>query len=205
MPGYRCAAARWQVRAWRHGDGRWPGRPQDHRRRGDQLVPSAYGCPDDGSVNVWAAGTCPGRLPVKIHVSWLKYSWPGCCGHGLARHRTVRIGYLMYLPRAQLGVQSLTFRTPLPKATECQLVHVRPLTSSLEGMQPMSYPAGRTWPWPLQLTSTTWLDPADAGPAASTTPPAVPAMATRAPASATRARMSLIELPAFRSWVPITL
>src|SRR5208283_3986114 len=111
----------------------------------------------------------------------------------------------MYLPCAQLGVQSLTFRTPLPKATECQLVHVRPLTSSLEGMQPMSYPAGRTWPWPLQLTSTTWLDPADAGPAASTTPPAVPAMATRAPASATRARMSLIELPAFRSWVPITL
>lgn len=55
-------------------------------------VPGAYGCPDDGSVKVWAAGTCPGRLPVKIHVSRLKYSWPGCPGHGLARHRTVRIG-----------------------------------------------------------------------------------------------------------------
>ena len=31
----------------------------------------AYGCPDDGSTKVWAAGTCPGRLPVKIHVSRL--------------------------------------------------------------------------------------------------------------------------------------
>src|SRR5271157_1721290 len=111
----------------------------------------------------------------------------------------------MYLPCAQLGVQSLTFRTPLPKATERQLVHFRPVTNSLEGMQPMSYPTGRTWPWPLQLTRTTWLDPADAGSAASTTPAAVPAMATRAPASATRMRMSLIELPPFRSWVPITL
>src|SRR5271165_1330508 len=101
----------------------------------------------------------------------------------------------MYLPCAQLGVQSLTFRTPLPKATERQLVHFRPVTSSLEGMQLGSYPAGRTWPSPLQLTRTTWLDPADAGPTASTTPATVPATATRPPASATRARMSLIELP----------
>ena len=76
----------------------------------------------------------------------------------------------MYLPCAQDGVQSLTFKTPLPKATGRQLVHVRPVTSSLEGMQLGSYPAGRTWPWPLQLTSTTWLDSADAGPAARTTP-----------------------------------
>jgi hypothetical protein len=113
----------------------------------------------------------------------------------------------MYLPYAQDGVQSLTFKTPLPKATERQLVHVRPVTSSLEGMQLGSYPAGRTWPWPLQLTSTTWLDSADAGPAARTTPAVVPAMATRAPANATRTRtrMNLIELPAFQRWVPITL
>ena len=87
-----CAAARWQARGWRHGDGRWPGRPQDHRRRGDRLVPGAYGCPDDGSVKVWAAGRWSGRLLVKIHVSRLKYFWPGCPGHGLARHKTVRMG-----------------------------------------------------------------------------------------------------------------
>jgi hypothetical protein len=57
-----------------------PAGAEDHRRRGDQLVPGAYGCPDDGSVKVWAAGTCPGRLLVKIHVSRLKYSWPKCFG-----------------------------------------------------------------------------------------------------------------------------
>jgi hemoglobin-like flavoprotein len=34
-------------------------------------------------------------------------------------------------------VQSLTFRTPRPKASERQLVHVSPATSSLEGMHPM--------------------------------------------------------------------
>jgi hypothetical protein len=44
----------------------------------------------------------------------------------------------MYLPPAQVGVQLLTLRVPLPNATERQLVHFSPDTYSLDGMHPMS-------------------------------------------------------------------
>src|SRR5271155_1054187 len=101
----------------------------------------------------------------------------------------------MYLPCAQVGVQSLTFSTPLPNPTACQLVHFSPATYSLDGMQPMSYTAGRTLPWPAQLTSTTGLEAADAGPAAATIPVTVPATAISPDASKTRARNSRIGYP----------
>ena len=86
---------------------------------------------------------------------------PGMFPATAARHSTVRTGYLMDRPCAQVGVQLLTFRTPPPNATERQLVQRSWARNSLEGMQPMSYLAGRTWPWP-QFTTTTWLELADA-------------------------------------------
>src|SRR5258708_7645966 len=82
------------------------------------------------------------------------------------------MGYLVNLlgPQLELGVQLLTFRTPLPNATERQLVHDNPPTNSFDGMQPMSYTAGRTSTLPWQPTSTTVGEAADAGLAASAAP-----------------------------------
>ena len=46
-----------------------------------------------------------------------------------------RIGNLLYLPAAQLGLQLFTSSVPLPKAFDFQEVHFRPEMNWLDGMQ----------------------------------------------------------------------
>src|SRR5258708_12649826 len=104
------------------------------------------------------------------------------------------MGYLVNLlgPQLELGVQLLTFRTPLPNATERQLVHDNPPTNSFDGMQPMSYTAGRTSTLPWQPTSTTVGEAADAGLAASAAPVTAPPAAMIPAATMPRTRMTFI-------------
>ncbi len=105
----------------------------------------------------------------------------------------------MYLPAAQLGLQLLILKVPLPKALDFQLVQLRPEMYWLDCMhQGSSMVAGLTDPCPLHWTATTdgelagAAGVADAGTVATMTAVAVPASATIPAAITDRARVSLM-------------